>query len=159
MKELEKILKQLRLYKPRPDERDLLRENIMQQIRRKDSGINYFFGWTEIIWLRRSMSVAAVLIIGLFIIQQAFVVGRIDELEKRMVNINTENILDYQRENVMLNSILLEEEVEGVYDDSLKVASDDLLDLVRSYRDLQKKYEEMLGEIKKNRSESLNQKL
>ncbi|MBN1388247.1 MAG: hypothetical protein JW965_07355 [Bacteroidales bacterium] len=159
MKELERIIKQLKLYKPEIDGRDSLRESIMQNIRRKKRKINYLFVWTEIVWLRRSLAIASVAIIAVFVLQQLFVINRIDKLEERMVSFNTEKILEYQRENVILNSVLFEEQFPGVLTDSIKVASEDLLDLVRSYSNLQNKYEEMLGTIKKNRSESTKQKL
>lgn len=159
MEELERIIKQLKLHKPEIEDRDSLRESIMQKIGSRNRKLDYLFGWTEIVWLRRSLAIASMAIVVVFIIQQLFVINRIDKLEDRMVSFNTENILEYQRKNVIANSVLFTDHEKRTLADSIKVATDDLLELVKSYRDLQMKYENMLKEVKTDDLEINNQKL
>jgi hypothetical protein len=159
MEELERIIKQLKLHKSEIEDRDSLRESIMQKIGSKNKKLDYLFGWTEIVWLRRSLAIASTVIVVVFIIQQLFVINRIDKLEDRMVSLNTEKILEYQRENVIANSALFTDHEKRTLADSIKVATDDLLELVKSYHDLQMKYENMLKKAKTDDTEINNQKL
>ena len=46
------------------------------------------FGWTNIVWLRRGLLAASVLLFVIFAIQQYIIINRIDSLENRMVSIS-----------------------------------------------------------------------
>ncbi|MGM0463403.1 MAG: hypothetical protein ACQEQW_01970 [Bacteroidota bacterium] len=140
-------------------DRDELSEGVMKRISCRKSGMDYVFGWTEIVWLRRSMTVASVLIVILFAVQQLFITKRIEKLEKRMISINTDKVLEYQRENVIANSVLFTGPDRKDMNDSIKVATGDLLDLVKSYRSLQAKYEEILNKARADKLENKKQKL
>jgi len=159
MKELDRIVKQLRLHKPEIDDRESLKESIMHNISRKNRRLDYLFGWTEIIWLRRSLAIASIVIVAVFIVQQLFVINRIDKLEKRMISFNTEKILEYQRENVIVNSVIMRNPETKLLADSINISTDDLLNLIREYRELQNKYEEIVGSNMNERSNRAKQKL
>jgi hypothetical protein len=124
-------------------ERDQLVESILQKTGRRRMQVDYFFGWTEIGWLRRSLSIASILIIGIFVGQQLFVIDRIKNIEERMVSFNTDNILQFQRENVILNSLILADPEAGHLADSINVSTNDLMQLLRDYRELQYRYEKI----------------
>lgn len=159
MEELDKIKEHLRAYQPQMRDRDELRDDVMKRISCRKSGMDYVFGWTEIVWLRRSMALASVLIVILFGIQQVFMTKRIEKLEKRMISINTDKVLEYQREKVIANSVLFTDLERKDMNDSIKVATGDLLDLVKSYRSLQTKYEEILKKARTDKLENIKQKL
>jgi hypothetical protein len=128
-----------------------MKDSIMQNIKSRKRKIDYIFGWTDIIWLRKTLALASLIIVLAFIIQQLFVVDRINKLEKRMISINTEKILEYQRENVIVNSVIMEQPETSLLADSIKVSTDDLLNLLREYKELQYRYEKILGsQIKKD---------
>ena len=155
MEELDRILKQLKLNKPVIKDREFLREGIMNGITKKSRRLDYLFGWTEIVWLRRSLATASVVIVIMFALQQLRVVSRIDKLEKRMLSFNTEKILEYQRENVIVNSVIMHSQETAILADSIKVSTNDLLNLIREYRDLQTKYEQIV-ESKTNEGSNIN---
>jgi len=159
MKELDRIVKQLKLHKPEIDDRESLKESIMHNISSKNRRLDYLFGWTEIIWLRRSLAVASIVIVAVFIVQQLFVINRIDKLEKRMISFNTEKILEYQRENVIVNSVIMRNPETKLLADSINISTDDFLNLIGEYRELQNKYEEIVGSKMNERSNRAKQKL
>lgn len=159
MNELDRILKQLRLNKPEIEDRESFKEDIMHGIGKKERRLDYLFGWTEIVWLRRSLAIASAVIVILFILQQIHVVSRIDQIEKRMLSFNTEKILEYQRENVIVNSVLMRSQEASFLTDSINVSTYDLLNLIREYRDLQTKYEQIAGSQKDQKSIPNKQKL
>ena len=159
MKELDRILKHLKLKEPEIENRESLREEIMHRISNKSKRLDYLFGWTEIVWLRRSLATASAVIVILFILQQLHVVNRIDQLEKRVLSFNTEKILEYQREDVIVNSVLMSSEEMTLLTDSINVSKYDLLNLIREYRDLQAKYEQIVGSKINERSIPNKQKL
>ncbi|MEE4213515.1 MAG: hypothetical protein V2I34_00515 [Bacteroidales bacterium] len=143
MKESDKLIRQLRMYRPEIAGREELKESILQKTVKRTRQVDYIFGWTEIGWLRRSLSVASILIIGLFVGQQLFVIDRINKIEERMVSFNTDKILQFQRENVILNSLILEDPEVSHLADSISVSTYDLMQLLRDYRELQYKYEKI----------------
>lgn len=143
MNESDKLIKRLRMYRAEIEDREGLKAGIMQKTGRRTRQVDYVFGWTEIGWLRRSLSVASILIIGLFVGQQLFVIDRINNIEERMGSFNTDKILQFQRENVILNSMILSDPEAGHLEDSINVSTYDLMKLVRDYRDLQYKYEKI----------------
>ncbi len=148
MNESDKLIRQLRMYRPEIAGREELKESILQKTVKKTRQVDYIFGWTEIGWLRRSLSIASILIIGLFVGQQLLVIDRINNIEERMVSFNTDKILQFQRENVILNSLILEDPEASHLSDSISVSTYDLMQLLRDYRELQHKYEKMQGSKK-----------
>jgi len=159
MNELDRILKQLRLNKPEIEDRESFKEDIMHKIGKKSRRLDYLFGWTEIVWLRRSLAIASAVIVILFLLQQIHVVSRIDQIEKRMLSFNTEIILEYQRENVIVNSVILRNQEATLLTDSINVSTYDLMNLIREYRDLQAKYERIVESQKDEESIPNKQKL
>lgn len=159
MKEMDKIVEHLRVFEPRLKDREELREGVIKRINGRRRGMDRVFEWTEIVWLRRSMTLASVLIVVLFAVQQLFMTKRIEKLEKRMISINTDKVLEYQREKVIANSVLFTEHERKNMNDSIIVATGDLLELVKSYRSLQAKYEEILDRARADKLENNKQKL
>ncbi|MBS0010921.1 MAG: hypothetical protein KFF49_05905 [Bacteroidales bacterium] len=145
MKELDRIIGHLRLFEPQIPEKESLKNKIMEKAGIGKEKSDYFFGWTKIVWLRRSLAVASVLITGIFIGQHLLLVNRINDLEKRMIGFNTEKILEYQRQNVLINAKIIKDYGLSLHPDSIKVSTGDLLNLINEYRELKTKYENLTG--------------
>lgn len=152
-------MRKLRANKPGIENRHELRESIMDRLSNQKSFIDLFLGWTEIGWLRRSLAITSVFLVLFFGVQQLYMSKRIEKLEKRMISINTDGILQYQRKNVIANSVLFTDIDRRDLADSMKVATGDLLDLVKSYRELQLRYEDMLDKKQDGKQENNEQKL
>ena len=102
---------------------------------------SYLFSWTEIGWIRGAMAAAAVLIIGIFIIQQLVITDRINSLEKQLIRTvhtlnNHEPSLGIMQK-VMFNMVTKDQAME----DSITISRSDLEELLKSYSELQENYE------------------
>jgi len=159
MKKLDKIIYHLREYKPELHDRYTLEENIIKNINARKRLPDILFGWTDIVWLRRSLAVASLFIIGVFVIQQSILINRIEELEERVTYFNTEMILEYQRKNVRANAVIMKKQGYNIFNDSINIARDDLLEMIREYRDLQAKYEDVMNKKMDGEPENNEQKL
>ncbi len=149
---LDKIYSRLDSYKPEPEDRSDMIRNVMDKTSEpnKEQSIgkimNILFGWTEILWVRRGLITISMGLIFVFVFQQFSIVSRIGQLESRMVESSTEKILRQQGEHVLLNSVIMKEMQEGQLQDSVMVSDKDLRDLVNSYSDLQRRYQDLLKE-------------
>lgn len=159
MKEYDRLIRSIRSQKPGIRNREILKDSIMSGIKDDQARPDYIFWWTEIRWLRRSLTIAASVIIGVFIVQQILISNRIDKLEGRMISINTEKILEMQRENVLVNSVSMKNSEVVRFTDSILVSTDDLLSLIREYRKLQEKYDELVRPDLSDEQNSDKQKL
>lgn len=149
---LDKIYSRLDSYKPEPEDRSGMIRNIMDRTSESNTEqsigkiMNILFGWTEILWVRRGLITISMGLIFVFVFQQFSIVSRIGQLESRMVESSTEKILRQQGEHVLLNSVIMKEMQEGQLQDSVMVSDKDLRDLVNSYSDLQRRYQDLLKE-------------
>ena len=159
MTKYHEIINRLKGFAPEIRDKEFHIQRIMDRTminsRKGNSIYDFIFGWFNILWLRRSLAAASVFIVLFFVFQQFVIVTRIGSLEKRMIEINTENILENQKENVIVNAAMFRITDEFNFTDSIKVAQKDLKSLVGSYRDLQKRYNELQDEIRYQKGEAL----
>jgi len=145
-----KIIKVLKSSQPALSDKEELIDGVMQKIRGTEQKTtvheklsNYLFGWVDVVWIRGAMAVAATVFIGIFIIQQVVITDRINSLEKQLVK--TVNTLQIQEpdlgimQKVLLNVFAKDQLAE----DSITVSRSDLEELLDSYLELKKDYDEM----------------
>ncbi|MCD4769684.1 MAG: hypothetical protein K8R35_05900 [Bacteroidales bacterium] len=113
-----------------------------------DSVIDIFFGWTNLLWVRRGFAVISLFIVFLFLFQQVKIIHRINSLEGRIVGGSTQNIIEYQQHKVKINSLQYNNGPGSLLNDSIVVADRDLRDLINSYTELQKKYEDLQKQVR-----------
>jgi hypothetical protein len=89
------------------------------------------------------MVIASLALVMIFVVQQFTVLNRLGSLEQRMMGVSTESIIEFQKENMHLNSVLYIENSNINPTDSVKVSNHDLVSLLRSYRELQKKLRDL----------------
>jgi hypothetical protein len=149
---LDKIYSRLDSYNPEPEDRADIIRNVMDITSESSSRtsleklMTVLFGWTEILWVRRGLVTISMGLIFVFVFQQFSIVSRIGRLESRMVESSTEKILKQQGEHVLLNSVIMKEIQEGQLQDSVMVSDKDLRDLIDSYSELQRRYQDLLKE-------------
>ncbi|HKL67109.1 MAG TPA: hypothetical protein VJ877_04395 [Bacteroidales bacterium] len=163
MRKLDKILEGLKYRKPDFKGREKLIDSIMDATADKEfTGSWQIYRWTDITWLRRSLSIASVIIVILFAGQQFIVLKRVNQLESRIMNVSTDEILEQQRKNVIANSLVIEDNELSLNDDSIYVAKEDLMKFARDYRELRKKYEDLIrsgnsgSRVQKKKSPDVN---
>lgn len=148
-KQINELFEKLGSFEPGPQERVNIIRNVMDatsnNVREKgfDFILHYLFAWTEYLWVRRVMGSVTIIIIALFINQQVIIVNRIDNLEYRMVESNTLQLLKHQQQDVLINSAILTSGEETGIVDSILVADKDLRSLIDSYTSLQKQYHDL----------------
>jgi len=151
-KQVNELFDKLRSHNPELKERDAMIRNIMDDTSEKvrDKGINpvlnFLFGWTDHLWVRRGLVTISLALVFVFVFQQFRIVNRIGQLENRMVESNTEQIVRQQGEHVLMNSVIMKEFEESEFGDSLLVADKDLRELIISYSELQQRYKELKRE-------------
>jgi len=155
-RDYDKLISSLKEFSPDSRDREINISRIMEKTatgsENSEKAYNFLFWWLDITWIRRSVIFASILIIAFFALQQFTIISRIGNLENRMIGISTENILESRKESVKINATILKASEEINLSDSIKVAREDLNSLVRSYKDLQKRYNELQEEIRNNKS-------
>ena len=97
------------------------------------------FGWIDLLWLRRGMAILSGVIMVVFAVQQTIIFKRVGQIEERMTDATTSNILEYQKG---IQAVHYEGmDISGFEStDSVKVSLRDLGRLIGSYRELKSRY-------------------
>lgn len=162
---IDRLAAKLRAFEPDLQNREEMIRDIMEATDNKRQGINLYqlfdsiFSWADYPWVRRGMISVSLVIIFLFSFQQLTIINRIDKLEGRMVQSNTQQLLKFQGENVIMNSVLLIEAGKSEYPDSILVADKDLKELINSYSTLQKRYQELEDSYRNSQSRKVNMQI
>lgn len=145
---LENIVKRLKENKPELTGRENLTSGILKNIQKsgrsnswENNVNNSLFGWTHVSWLRKTMSLAAMLLIGVFVYQQITINERINRIEKRLIK----NFIPSDDASIgigRMQQIYLEAlGKEDIAEDSITVSASDLNNLLDAYLELEEKLE------------------
>ena len=130
-KEYDKLVEMLKKNQPLLHNKTQLVEKVLSQTTTKGSRNNmplyaYLFGWASVGWIRNSMSTAAAIFLGVFIIQQVLLNKRFNQLEQQIVrSINGMEQLDSRigiKEKVLVNLLTNQSK------DSITISTTDLND-------------------------------
>ena len=143
-----KVIEVLKGNKPVLVNKEKLTDDVMRKIQKpvekftfQEKLSNYLFGWTEIGWIRGTMAIAATVFIGFFIIQQLVITDRINTLEKQLIRtVNTINTQEPELgiiQKVLLNMVTKDQMIK----DSITISRSDLEELLNSYLELERNYE------------------
>ena len=153
-----------------PAHPDLLAERIIGRVpgvsRKASSRLTiqeFIFGWTSVGWVRRSLSIASLLLVGLFAYQQFEIVTGIRDINYRMKaggGFEVRPSASYDPERVLQLATIPS---DGL--DSIKVSVEDISKLIESYNKLEVSWErinrilqrnpDLLRKIEKEYGESL----
>ncbi len=144
-KEYEKAVNFLRKNRPVLHNKARLVDNVLNQTHAKRTGdharlYQYFFGWTSVGWIRNSLATAAALLLGFFIIQQALLNKRFNQLEQQIVRtINGAGQGDSKagiKEKVLMNLLTSQSR------DSITISTSDLNTLIEAFVELRESQKE-----------------
>ena len=144
-KEYDKVVELLKKKQPVLHNKIEMVESVLNQTATKDSKNHmpvyaYLFGWASVGWIRNSMSTAAAIFLGVFIIQQVLLNKRFNQLEQQIVrSINGIEQLDSRigiKEKVLVNLLTNESK------DSITISTTDLNAFLEAYIELQESQEE-----------------
>ena len=151
-----KMMEILRNSKPDLIQPEEIQSEVIRRIQRegqKSGGVSDFieslFGWVYIGWVRRSLIGVAVILVAVFVYQQAFIFKQVKNISKQVVITGNEtapvssSVLD-KRLTLYKISIRLSPGGE------IKISESQLEELLNSYNDLQVKYKDLLRIIEEN---------
>jgi hypothetical protein len=145
-----KIIGLLKRSRPEFKNTERVTERIMREIgdskiqsTSRDRLVHNLFGWVDNYWWRVAMATAAFAFVGIFILQQVVLTGRINRLERNMIKLDF-SAQGYDRDQEINHSVLLDMVFEEqVNEDSITVSRSDLLRLLKSYQELLENYHEI----------------
>ena len=144
-KEYNKVVELLKKKQPVLHNKTQLVENVLNKTTTKSSKHHlrmyaYLFGWASVGWIRNSMSTAAAIFLGFFIIQQVLLNKRLNQLEQQIVrSINGLEQLDSKigiKEKVLVNLLTNKSK------DSITISTTDLNTFLEAYIELEESQEE-----------------
>jgi hypothetical protein len=145
----DRILNILRKSKPLLTDTSDLEETVMERIQKIDNKtmpdqgfFDYLFGWVYIGWIRKGLIAASVLIISLFAWQQSLILRRINSLEKQ--TILSESQLFSGTPSGLEEKLLLYKLSGRKSPGSYTISEKQLNRLLKSYKELQTKYIDLL---------------
>jgi len=151
-----KMVEILRNSKPDLIQPEEIQSEVIRRIQRegqKSGGVSDFieslFGWVYIGWVRRSLIGLAVILVAVFVYQQAFIFKQVKNISKQVVITGNEtapvssSVLD---KRLTLYKISTRLSPGG----EIKISESQFEELLNSYHDLQVKYKDLLRIIEEN---------
>lgn len=96
----DKVLDLLRKSKPQLDSAVEIEREVLRRVQNPghlninlSEAVEFLFGWVYIVWVRRSLITASIVLILIFIYQQGIILNRIDSLSKQTIVTGKENVL------------------------------------------------------------------
>ena len=145
--QIERAGNRLSSYRPELRNRDELVRKVMAATladeRKNIAGLawKYLFAWSDRQLIRGVAISFSLALLVFFAGQQYILVNRIIDLEKRVVNINTDQIIERQANRHSAASLMISGREISSENDSITVSGDDLRSLIDSYLELQQAYD------------------
>jgi parvulin-like peptidyl-prolyl isomerase len=146
------------LRKSRPDllEPEEIEDKVIKRIQhenhrtgRVSDFIESLFGWVYIGWVRRSLIGAAIVLVGVFIYQQAFILKQVNNISKQVVSIGNESASVSSSEfDKKLTLYKISARLSPGRE--IKISENQLEELLDSYKSLQVKYKDLMRIIEEN---------
>ncbi len=146
------------LRKSRPDmvQPEELENEIMSRIQCENQNkgrisdfIESLFGWVYIGWVRRSLVGAAVILVALFVYQQAFIFRQVKNISKLVVITGNETA-PISSSELEKRLTLYKMSTRLTTGDDIKISGRQLEEFLDSYNDLQVKYKDLLRIIEED---------
>ena len=151
-----KVLKILRKSKPDVTRPENLEENIMNRIIEIDKKniasfdlVDYLFGWIYIGWVRRSLVAASLIMVFIFVWQQAGILKQVKKLSKQVIVIENGTFPGSGSE---IGQRLMVYKISDQWSRgrAINISQQQVEQLLESYNDLQKKYKDLVKIIEEN---------
>lgn len=105
--------------------------------------IDVLFGWVYIGWVRRSLIGVSVVLVAIFVYQQAFIFRQVKNIGKQVVIIGNESsAVSYSAIDKRLTMYKMSARLSP--DGEIRISESQLEDLLDSYNDLQVRYKDLL---------------
>ena len=152
----EKLLKILRESKPILQDTEDIKDKVISRIRqsgkREEETMNafdYLFGWVYISWVRNSLIAASVILIGMFVYQQAVILNRINTLSNRIL-INESNLKTSLQDNLREKIFIYKLTGSKIKKDRTMVSEKQIEEFLESVDDLKTRYKDLIRRIEED---------
>jgi hypothetical protein len=152
-KKVVEILKNSRpdLVRPEEIEKEVIKriQNKNRTTRRFSDFIDSLFGWVYIGWVRRSFITAAVIMVSVFVYQQALILKQVNNISKQPVVISGEPVPGSLSE-ISKKLTLYKISNKLSPSNEINISEKQLEQIIESYNSLQTKYKNLLRIIEEN---------
>jgi vacuolar-type H+-ATPase subunit I/STV1 len=152
----EKMVEILRKSKPDMFQPEELEKEVIKRIQLEDQNnfrlsdfIESLFGWVYIGWVRRSLMGAAVILVALFVYQQAFIFRQVKNISKLIVITGNETA-KISSSDLEKRLTLYQMSTRFNPEEDIKISGRQIEKLLDSYKDLQVKYKDLLRIIEED---------
>ncbi len=151
-----KIIEILRKSRPDLTGQEEIEIEVIKKIQRENNLtgrvselIESLFGWVYIGWVRRSLVTAAIVLVGVFIYQQAFILKQVNNISKQVISIGNESAPVSSSE---LDKKLTIYKISARLSpgNEIKISENQLEELLNSYKTLQVKYRDLMRIIEED---------
>lgn len=152
-KKYDKVLKMLRDSKPVLTEAESLTEKVISKLEEGKSKLTlpemifeYLFGWVYIVWVRRTMVTAALVIAIFFIYQQSLILRKINELSSQRIQNSSLLMTDLNDDFADKLKIY---KIKGgkLTDEKISVSEKEIDEMINSLNRLKIKYKDVINLI------------
>jgi hypothetical protein len=144
-----RVINLLRKSKPLPDSTADIEREVIRRISKTDrtglifsQAIDFLFGWIYIGWVRRSLIMASILLVMIFVYQQGIILKRIDTLSKQTVVSDRESALSPADEIEKLLT-LYKNSGRIIAPKTITVSERQMKELLETVTGLQNKYKDL----------------
>lgn len=144
-----KTLDLLRKSKPVPDSAEEIEREIVRQISspagqetRSFSFFDLLFGWTNIVWIRRSLIAVSVMLVTLFVYQQSMIVRQLNWLTSQVISDQVKSV-NYSRSGMSDRFKLLKFSGSRINYQNRALSETEINELIQSFDDLQNDYDNL----------------
>jgi hypothetical protein len=150
-----RVINLLRKSRPLTDSTSEIEREVIRRISKTDrseiffaQAVDFLFGWIYIGWVRRSLIMASILLVMVFVYQQGIILKRIDNLSKQTVVSDRENTLSPADEIEKLLTLyknsgrIIAPKTVTVSERQMKELLETVTSLQNKYKDLEKLIDE-----------------
>lgn len=152
----QKILEILRKSRPRLSDESEMADEVIRRIREVknkesiiDILIDSLFGWVYLDWVRRGLVGASILLISVFVYQQACILKQVKDISRQVVVSGNEGASVFSSEPDKRLTLYKMTAPFSTGSD-LKISETELKEIMNSYYELQGKYSNLLRIIEEN---------
>ena len=139
----------LRKSKPVPDSIEEIEREIIRQISssamketRSFSFVDLLFGWTNIVWIRRSLIAVSVMLVTLFVYQQSMIVRQLNWLTSQVISDQSIQVT-YSRSGMVDRFKLLKISGSRINFQNRTFSEAEINEIIQSYDELQNDYDNL----------------
>jgi len=140
----------LRKSKPDMGDPEILSEKILNRIRDRKRKVisleiivDYLFGWIYIGWVRKSLVIASLFIVIVFVYQQTVILKKVNDLSEQIVVTGDETFAP-SKNDLDMTLLLYKFSGRTIPSGNVNIPEQQLEQLIESYNELKERYEDLL---------------